>query len=200
MSLRIRILLFVTLAMLAGGYFYLRVLSRRIQIDSPPHHEESVLTRLSEDVLQSSNPSQAVTLYFPSYDRGQLLAESRPLALAASDPDRIRQIVLALIEGSRSGANPPLPPETTVRAVFLAADGTAYLDLSSEAQSSASPGIRGENLAVYSIVNSIAANIPSVKSLKILIQGQEVETLNGHVDLTNNFVPDVSYAAPTPAR
>ena len=200
MSLRIRILLFVTMAMLAGGYFYLRVLSRRIQFDNPQRHEESVLTRLSEDVLQSSNPSQGVTLYFPSYDRGQLLAESRPLALAASDPDRIRQIVLALIEGPRFGANPPLPPETAVRAVFLAADGTAYLDLSSEAQSSASPGIRGETLAVYSIVNSIAANITSVKSLKLLIQGQEVETLNGHVDLTNNFVPDVSYAAPTPTR
>ena len=200
MSLRIKILLFVTLAMLAGGYFYLRILSRRIQTDNPQHHEEAVLTRLSEDVLQSSNPSQAVTLYFPSYDRGQLLPESRPLALAASDPDRIRQIVLALIEGSRSGANPPLPPETTVRAVFLTADGTAYLDLSSEAQRSTSPGIRGETLAVYSIVNSIVSNIPSVKSLKILIQGQEVETLNGHVDLTNNFVPDVSYAAPPSER
>ena len=79
-----------------------------------------------------------------------------------------------------------------MRAVFLTADGTAYLDLSSEVQSIASPGIREETLAVYSIVNSIAANIPSVKSLKILIQGQEVETLNGHVD--------VSYAAPNPAR
>jgi hypothetical protein len=200
MSLRVKILLFVTLAMLAGGYFYLRVLSRRIQFENPLRHEESVLTRLSEDILQSSNPSQAITLYFPSYDRGQLLPESRPLALAASDPDRIRQVVLALIEGSRSGANPPLPPETTVRAVFLAADGTAYLDLSSEAQSSASPGIRGETLAVYSLVNSITVNIPSVKSIKILIQGQEVETLNGHVDLTNNFVADVSYEAVTPAR
>jgi spore germination protein GerM len=200
MSLRVKILLFVTLAMLAGGLFYLRLLSRRIQFENPLRREESVLTRLSEDVLQSSNPSQAITLYFPSYDRGQLLPESRSLALAASDPDRIRQILLALIEGSRSGANPPLPPETTVRAVFLAADGTAYLDLSSEAQSSTSPGIRGENLAVYSLVDSLAANIPSVKSIKILIQGQEVETLSGHVDLTNNFVADVSYAAPTPAR
>ena len=200
MSLRLKILLLVTLAMLAGGYVYIRVLSRHILSDNPQHHEESALTRLSEDVLQSSNPSQGVTLYFPSYDQGQLLSESRPLALAASDPDRIRQIVLALIEGSRFGANPPLPPETTVHAVFLSSDGTAYLDLSSEAQSSPSPGIKGESLAVYSIVNSIIANISSVKSIKLLIQGQEVETLNGHVDLTNDFVADISYQAPTPPR
>ena len=200
MPLRIRILLFVTIAMLVGGYFYLRVLARRVNLEDPQHREESMLTRLSEAVLQSSSPSQGVTLYFPSYDQGKLLPETRPLALAVGDTDRIRQIVLALIEGSRSGSNAPLPPETTVRAVFLTADGTAYLDLSREAQTGPSPGIRGESLAIYSIVNSIAANILSVKCLKILIQGQEMETLNGHVDLTSNFVPEVSYAAATPAR
>ena len=200
MSLRIRILLLVTLAMLGGGYFYLQVLARRVNLENPPHRDASMLTRLSEAVLQSSSPSQGVTLCFPSYDQGKLLAETRPLALAAGDTNRIRQIVLALIEGPRSGSNAPLPPATTVRAVFLAADGTAYLDLSSEAPSGPSLGVRGESLAIYSLVDSISINIPSVKRLKILIQGQEVETLNGHVDLTSNFVPEVSYAAPTPAR
>jgi hypothetical protein len=39
-------------------------------------------------------------------------------------------------------------------------------------------------------VNSITTNIPSVKRVKILIQGQEVETLEGHADLTDAIVPD----------
>jgi spore germination protein GerM len=186
--------------MLAGGYFYLRILARRVNLENPPHRDASMLTRLSEAALQSSSPSQGVTLYFPSHDQGKLLAETRPLALAAGDTNRIRQIVLGLIEGPRSGGTAPLPPTTTVRAVFLAADGTAYLDLSSEAQSGPSLGVRGETLAVYSLVNSITSNIPQVKQVKILIQGQEVETLNGHADLTSRFVPEVAYAAPPPAR
>jgi hypothetical protein len=52
------------------------------------------------------------------------------------------------------------------------------------------PGIASETLAIYSVVNSITANVPSVKKVKFLIQGQEVDTLDGHVDLTEAYVPD----------
>jgi hypothetical protein len=41
-------------------------------------------------------------------------------------------------------------------------------------------------------------NIPSVKRVKFLIQGQEVETLDGHVDLTEAFVPDTNLKPSTP--
>jgi len=58
------------------------------------------------------------------------------------------------------------------------------------------PGIENETLTVYSIVNSLAANIPSVKKVKILIQGQEVETLDGHADLSGYFVPDPALNLP----
>jgi hypothetical protein len=71
-------------------------------------------------------------------------------------------------------------------------EGTAYVDLSSDLLSGVYPGIEAESLAVYSIVNSITVNIPSVKRVKILIQGQEVETLEGHADLTDAIVPDPS--------
>ncbi len=49
---------------------------------------------------------------------------------------------------------------------------------------------------MYSVVNSLAVNIPSVKKVKILIQGQEVETLDGHADLSGYFVPDPALNLP----
>jgi hypothetical protein len=64
------------------------------------------------------------------------------------------------------------------------------VDLSNDLLSSMNPGIETESLAVYSIVDSITTNVPSVKRVKILIQGQEVETLEGHADLTEAFAPD----------
>ena len=79
-----------------------------------------------------------------------------------------------------------------VRAVFLASEGTVYVDFSKDILNSLSPGIESECLAVYSIVDSITANIPSIKRVKILVQGQEVETLEGHADLTEAIVPDPS--------
>jgi hypothetical protein len=187
----------VLLGILVASFFYLRVLARRIFFEAGPHPEEAARTQLSEVALQSSSgPNQTVTLYFLSPDRRQLLPEKRPIALAANDADRIRQILLALVEGSRAGAGAVLPPSTEARAVFLTSEGTAYLDFSTDALANLAPGIASETLTVYSITNSLAENIPAVKRVKILIQGQEVETLDGHADLSDYYLPDPALNAP----
>jgi hypothetical protein len=58
----------------------------------------------------------------------------------------------------------------------------------SEAMASSIPsGIQSEQLAVDSITRTLEANVPQVQRLKILIHGQEVDTLAGHLDLTQTF-------------
>jgi len=57
---------------------------------------------------------------------------------------------------------------------------------------------------VNSIARTLEANVPQVQRLKILIHGQEVETLAGHLDLTGTFVVSTKPAqpvqsAPTPS-
>ncbi len=64
------------------------------------------------------------------------------------------------------------------------------MDFSSGALGLFDPGITSETLAVYSLVDSISANIPTAKRVKFLVEGHEVDTLNGHVDLTQAYVPD----------
>jgi spore germination protein GerM len=179
------------LVVFAGGLFYLRSLARRIFFEPPLHSEESAKARLSEAALQSgTGPNEMAVLFFPSLSERKLVAESRPVKWAPAAPDRVRQVLLALAEGPRQGLGHPLAALTNVRAVFLTAEGTAYVDLSNDLLSSISPGIETESLSVYSMVDSITTNIPSVKRVKILIQGQEVETLEGHADLTDAVVPD----------
>jgi hypothetical protein len=48
-------------------------------------------------------------------------------------------------------------------------------------------GILSEQMAVNSVAQTLAANVPGLSRLKILIHGQEVDTLAGHVDLTGFF-------------
>ncbi len=193
MSRLAKVLAVVILAVLATGFFYLHVLARRIFLETPQHREDTMRSRLSEAAFESaSTPGQTVTLYFVSLDQRQLLAEKRQMALAAGEADRIRQILLALIEGSHLSFGRTLPPSTDIRAVFLTTDGTAYVDFSDDALADFTPGIASETLAVYSVVNSLAANIPAVKRVKILMQGREVETLDGHADLNDPFAPDPS--------
>lgn len=197
MTPRAKILTIAMLVVLLAGSFYLRALTLRIFRESAPSREEGVRAQLSEVALRSpSAASQTVTLYFVSPDRKHLLAEMRAMPLAAGDTDRIRQVLLALVEGPRQGSTPALPPSTEVRGVFLADTGTAYIDFSTHFEARFVPGIASECLAVYSVVNSLAANIPAVKKVRILIQGQEVEVLDAHADLSDAYVPNPALNLP----
>ena len=193
MTVRAKILLLILLIALGAGGFYLRTLAKRIFLEPAQPAEEAARAKLSQFALQSnSGTTQLATLYFPALNEGKIVAETRSITWAKGDADRVRQVVLALAEGSHQGYGRILPASTTVRAVFLAADGTAYVDLSNDILSDFDPGIQTETLAIFSIVNSIAINIPSVKRVHFLILGQEVETLDGHADLTAAFPPDLT--------
>ncbi|MGD1105163.1 MAG: GerMN domain-containing protein [Terriglobia bacterium] len=191
MTVRAKILLLILLMALGAGGFYLRSLAQHVFLEPTPRAEEAARAKLNQFALQPNNGTmQLATLYFPALNEGKILPESRSITWAQADADRVRQVVLALAEGSHQGYGRVLPASTTVRAVFLAPDGTAYVDLSNDILSDLEPGIQSETLTIYSIVNSVAINIPSVKRVQFLIQGQEVETLDGHADLTAAFVPD----------
>ena len=181
----------VVLVGLAAGFIYLHVLTRRAKLDTGQHSEEGARTQLRQAALESlTGSTKNITLYFPSDDEGILLPESRQIAWASNDTDRIHQVLLALVEGSHRGLRRPLSPSTELRAAFLTPDGTVYVDFSNSALALFEPGIQSETLAIYSVVNSLAENVPAVKKVRLLVQGQEVETLDGHADLGGEFVPD----------
>ena len=93
----------------------------------------------------------------------------------------------ALVEAQLQPAPAPLAQSiaegTRVRQIFVAEDGTAFVDLSKEAVTNHRGGSLDELFAVYAIVNAVTVNLPAIKSVQILIDGQEVDTLAGHVDL-----------------
>jgi sporulation and spore germination protein len=191
MTTRLKIFLLVLIGVLAAGSFYLRALARRIFREVPKQAEENLRAKLDQLALQSrSGPLQTATLYFPSPNSDKLVLETRPITWAATDTDRVHQVLLALIEGSRQGLGRALPTSTSVRGVFLASERVVFVDLSNDILSGITPGISTESQAIYSIVDSITANVPAVKRVRILIQGQEVETLDGHADLSEAYVPD----------
>ena len=76
-----------------------------------------------------------------------------------------------------------VPPGTTLRALFITERGDAYVDLSREAAEAHRGGTLNEMLTVYTIVDALTVNLPAVESVQILIDGKEVPTLAGHVDL-----------------
>lgn len=116
------------------------------------------------------------------------------LPLSADPAERSEQLLQALIANPPTADQRTLPASTTVLGFYILPDGTAVADFSDSLASELPSGILSESMAVDSIVRTLAANVPQLRRLKILIHGQEVDTLAGHVDLTGFF--DLNPAPP----
>jgi hypothetical protein len=109
------------------------------------------------------------------------------LPLSADPVQRAKQVLRALI------ANPPtpdqrtLPSDTQLLAFYIFPDGTAIADFSDALTSEIPSGIMSEQVAVDSIARTLENNVNILRRLKILIHGQEADTLAGHLDLTGFF-------------
>ena len=121
------------------------------------------------------------------------------LALSADPVERSRQLLQALISNPPTEEQRTLPVETTLSAFYLASDGTAIADFSDTIASGLPSGILSEEMAVNSITRTLESNVPGLRRLKILIHGQEVDTLAGNVDLTGFFDLNSVPASPTTA-
>jgi hypothetical protein len=131
-----------------------------------------------------------VVLYFggPS---GLLVPETRTLPLPESNAAAAGLIAAAVIEGSANSSVPRLfPPDATVRAAWLLPEGTAVVDLGGETlETGWDTGSALEMAAAYSLVQSLSANLPEVKRVRILIGGEQAATLGGHLDLGRSLQP-----------
>ena len=134
-----------------------------------------------------------VSLFFQEADSENLGAESRKIFLTTSVADQAKQIVVELINGPQEpGLLPTLPPQTSLRGLYLDRRGAAYVDLSSEV-ADLHPGGTGEEIAtIYSLVDSLTYNLPEIKRVRILINGEERETLKNHLDLRRDYRKDMS--------
>ena len=134
-----------------------------------------------------------VSLFFQEADSENLGAERRKIFLTTSVADQAKQIVVELINGPQEpGLLPTLPPQTSLRGLYLDRRGAAYVDLSSEA-ADLHPGGTGEEIAtIYSLVDSLTYNLPEIKRVRILINGEERETLKNHLDLRRDYRKDMS--------
>jgi hypothetical protein len=132
----------------------------------------------------------------------ELEATTLELPLSSEPVQRSRQILTALISQLPSEAQRTLPADADLLSLYLLPDGSAIADFSEALGTKTPSGILSEQQAVDSMVRTLGANVPAVHSLKILIHGQEAETLAGHIDLTGFFPvpsPTDSAAPATPS-
>jgi spore germination protein GerM len=122
-------------------------------------------------------------LYYVSADGLRLTASERDVIYADGTSAQARRIVEALLEPAPEGLVSALPPGTALRGLFVGGRGDAYVDFSGSLRTNHPGGSSSEILTVYAIVSALTVNLPAITSVQILIEGHEVDTLAGHVDL-----------------
>jgi hypothetical protein len=129
-------------------------------------------------------PRIKATLFFASEDGLRLVPAEREVALAEGVVAQARSIVEAQLAAE---AAPPLastiPAGSTLRGIFISQRNEAFVDLDPTIRSAHPGGTLQELMTVYTIVNALLTNLPNLREVQILIGGQEVDTLAGHVDL-----------------
>jgi hypothetical protein len=106
------------------------------------------------------------------------LADTAALARAGAVMDELLRGPILL-----SGlAEPLVPSGTTLKGLFIDADGTVYIDLDRSALSGAPKDATGEYLSVQGFYESLKQNVGGVRAVKFLIDGKELDTLWGHLD------------------
>jgi len=133
-----------------------------------------------------------VNLYFSDSQAMYLVPEKRKISQI---PSLARQAVIELIKGpENSDLYPTVPEGTQVNEVYIA-DDIAYIDLSEEIFKNHPGGSSGELMTVYSIVNTLT-EIPPIKGVQILVEGNEMKSLVGHIDISMPLLRDEDWIKP----
>jgi hypothetical protein len=142
----------------------------------------------------ASGPTETITLWVAQDNPGNLRPQSISIPLAAGRQERAQELMRALLDIYVGKNSPhPLAAAAEIREVYLVDPGLAVVDVNQAFVDGHTSGVLAEELTVASMIQTLSVNTPGLMRAKILVDGQERETLAGHADLSGFF--DVSQVA-----
>ncbi|MDI6601467.1 MAG: GerMN domain-containing protein [Thermoanaerobacteraceae bacterium] len=120
-------------------------------------------------------------LYFSDANAEYLVPEMRTVDESKSPAEGI---IKELIKGpTRSDLTKTIPEGTKLISLEIN-NGIAYVNFSKEFKENHWGGSAGETMTLYSVVDSLT-ELPDIKKVQFLIEGNKTDTLAGHYDILN---------------
>jgi len=192
------------LVAVVGAALYFPALRRQVNVAKQLTEKTAEQARrelLPLAPVSSGDPKVKVKMYWGSKsEEGPLIPVTVELALSSDPALRAKQVLNTLLAGPVDPEARTLPADAALLAFYLLPNGTGVADFSESIATSIPSGIQSEQMAVDSITRTLEANVPQVQRLKILIHGQEMDTLAGHLDLTQTFLVNTSGLAAQPTK
>jgi hypothetical protein len=134
-------------------------------------------------------------LFYVAEDGTRLTSVERDVPYAEQPIDQAREILNAQMAPVAPPLVSALPAGTVVRALFLTENGQAFVDLSRDVATAHPGGSLNEMLTIYTVVHALTFNLPAITAVQLLVDGKEVDTLAGHIDLRRPLTKNLEFAA-----
>jgi len=176
------------LSLILGGIFVLLVLFfvTLFNLLFPP---------VDMDALKKKE-KQIAKIYFSDPQERFLMPEKRYVIKENDAAAQTKEIVKALLEGSKAGLVNTFPAGVVLIDVKVGDAGIAFVNFSKNLIKKYQGGSTAEMATIYSLTNSITQNIPSIKKVKILVEGKELSSIKGHISTRKAFSPDLELIIP----
>src|SRR5262249_28326689 len=122
-------------------------------------------------------------LFYVADEGARLTSVERDVAYGEGTVEQAREIVAAQITPVVEPPVSAVAAGTPRRAVFLTQSGEAYVALTREFMAAHPGGPLNELLPFSTIVTAPTVTLPAVTAVQLLVDGKEVDTLSGHIDL-----------------
>jgi spore germination protein GerM len=174
------VLLFVALALVMAGLSYWYV-ARQVDTDVDVDDELEIAGEMG---------TRAVTLYFGNSQGDGLISETRTIQARRYRDEEVEAVVAELLRGPERDGVRSFPEGTLLRRAFYDEDNhMLYLDFNGALVAEEMGGSTMELMTMGSLLRTIAVDFPEVAHVQFLVEGLEVETLGGNVDLTRPLRP-----------
>jgi len=181
---RLAIVLAAVAAAAAICVAYLTLTRGRVP-ESAPRPEETLAWR------RHLPETRVLLLFYPEESTGRLRAVPKRYLVEGGTASLMKSALEDLgREPDVPGLAPGLRPGTRIRGVYSQEDGTVFVDLGGGGGELFEGGFSEEIAAVSALTNTVFFNFPHATRLRVLIDGEPVMALSGHLDLSGFLYPD----------
>ena len=150
----------------------------KVTVSSTVQEEQTADSTKNEE--KDTGKERTVTVYFPNNNGTRLVAEKRKVA---AKKDKYTAAMEELMKGTKDKDKTVIIPKNAKMKSVKVLNGIAKVDFSKEFQTEFAGGSTGEEMLIGSIVDTLT-EFDDVQKVRFLIEGKEIDSLCGHMDLS----------------
>jgi germination protein M len=136
--------------------------------------------------------------FYQSVNGDYLIPLKKKIKKFSDMKEQIKEVILGLFEGVGSDERyiNLFSSKIKLNNLFIVNKDIVVVDINREIFTKLLGSSIDEILTIYSIVDTICFNFPYIKGVQIIVDGRQMETLSGHIDISRPLRMDARWIRP----